>query len=81
MRKMICDRCGKEIARGEEYTNITITRHTNPIILKEQKTGCIGVAITSTLQKQEQDIQYAQTKEKDFCMNCTEKIIACINKN
>ena len=81
MRKLICDKCGKEIIQGENYTKIAINGHTNSVKAHEQKTGCIGGSVSSTIREQKQDAQYVGISVKEFCMNCTEKIIACINEN
>lgn len=81
MRKLICDKCGNEIIQGENYAKIAINRHTNPVEAHEQTTGCIGGSLSSNIKVQKQDAQYVGISVKDFCMNCTEKIIACINDN
>lgn len=79
MRKLICDKCGKEIIQGENYTKIAISRHTNPV--HEQKTGCVGESVSSSVRERKQDAQYAEINEKDFCMDCTEKIATYITEN
>ena len=76
-----CDKCGKEIAQGDSYTKISITRKLNLPAQYEQITGCTGMSVSSTIKKQEQGIQYAKINEKDFCMTCTEKIISCLSGN
>lgn len=79
MRKMICDKCGKEIAQGDSYTKIAITKKINLPAQYEQTTGCTGMPVSLTTKTQEQNTQYARINEKDFCMDCIEKIISCLS--
>ena len=81
MHKLICDNCGKEIIQGENYAKIEISRHTNPVVKHEQKTSCVGSSVSSSIKEQKQDAQYVRISEKDFCMGCTEKIIASLSGN
>ena len=46
MRKMICDKCEKEIAQGDSYAKIAITRKINQPAQYEQTTGCTGMPVS-----------------------------------
>ena len=66
MRKLICDKCGREITQGEIYTKIEISRHINPA---KQEMGCVGIPASVSMKE----------LQKDFCTGCIEKIIAYID--
>lgn len=68
MRKLICDKCGREITQGEIYTKIEISRHINPA---EQEMGCVGIPASVSMEE----------PQMDLCTDCTEQIIAYIGGN
>ena len=81
MRKMICDKCGKEITYGSDYVKIDITRENQRKPRNSHNSDTVQYAISTadSIRKKEEYDEYSRIRKKEFCTDCAAEIIKYID--